>query len=225
MQIVNVTDIKIKTGVTKTGAKVGDPWELIIIIGDDGSEFTTFDKAAKEVGIGGIMELEPVIKAGKTNFTKFTIKKKGQAPARSATNISEETPVKRQSIEDQNRAGHITNLWIAGKITDDDSLVKKLRTWLEKIGTLVAEKTAESAETKTKKKDARQPLAEGNGVPPLKNIGELFARAAKFGLSTRDVCEAAGVGKREEITDFDAAWVLTAKKSASIIKSVQEANK
>lgn len=223
MQIVNVTDIKIKTGVTKTGAKAGDPWELIIIIGDDGSEFTTFDKAAKEVGIGGIIELEPVIKAGKTNFTKFTIKKKGQAPVLSATSTSEETPVKRQSIEDQNRAGHITNLWIAGKITDDDPLVKKLRTWLDKIGTPVAEKKAESGGAKTEKQ--RQPSADGNGAPPLKNVGELFARAAKFGISPRDVCEAVGVGKREEIIDFDEAWVATSNKFAATIKAVQEANK
>lgn len=221
MQIVNVTDIKIKTGVTKTGAKAGDPWELIIIIGDDGSEFTTFDKAAKEVGIGGIIELEPVIKAGKTNFTKFTIKKKGQALAPSAISNGEETPVKRQSIEDQNRAGHITNLWIAGKITDDDSLVKKLRTWLDKLGDPVTAKKSEPAPETTSK----QPSAEGNGAPPLKNVGELFARAAKFGLSTRDVCEAAGVGKREDIKDFDTAWVATAKKFAPAIKAVQEANK
>ena len=216
MQIVNVTDIKIKTGVTKTGAKAGDPWELIIIVGDDGSEFTTFDKAAKEVGIGGIIELEPVIKAGKTNFTKFTIKKKGQAPAPSVT--SEETPVKRQSIEDQNRAGHITTLWIAGKIKDEDQLVTKLRAWLDKLG--APEK--KPAPEKTGKKGAP---TEGNEVaPPLKNVGELFARAAKFGLSARDVCEAAGAGKREDIKDLDVAWVETAKKFAGTIKSVQEAS-
>lgn len=223
MQIVNVTDIKMKTGVTKTGPKAGDPWELIIIIGDDGSEFTTFDKAAKEVGIGGIIELEPVIKAGKTNFTNFTIKKKGQTPAPSASSAGEETPVKRQSIEDQNRAGHITTLWIAGKITDDDSLVKKLRAWLEKLDT--QEKKAASPMAKAEEKGAKAPSAEGNGVPPLKNVGELFARAAKFGLSTRDVCEAVGVGTREDIIDFDEAWKATAIKFASAIKAAQEASK
>lgn len=221
MQIVNVTDIKMKTGVTKTGTKAGDPWELIIIIGDDGSEFTTFDKAAKEVGIGGIIELEPVIKAGKTNFTKFTIKKKGQAPVPSVTTSSEETPVKRQSIEDQNRAGHITNLWIAGKIKDDDSLVKKLRTWLDKIGTPVAEKKVDAAPEKDEKKTTKPP-PEGNGAPPLKNVGELFARAAKYGISTRDVCEAVGVGKRDDITDLDVAWKATATKFAGTIKAAKE---
>ena len=213
MQIVNVTDIKIKTGITKTGPKAGDPWELIIIIGDDGSEFTTFDKAAKEVGIGGIIELEPVIKAGKTNFTKFTIKKKGQAP--SATSTSEETPVKRQSIEDQNRAGHITNLWIAGKIKDDDLLVKKLRTWLEKLGT--QEKKAESSIAKPS-----ATLPEGEDWPPLKDLGQLFTRAQSYGLSRRDVCESAGVGKAEDIIDFDEAWAATAKRFAGAIKVAAE---
>lgn len=179
MQTVNVTDIKVKTGVTKTGPKAGDPWELVIIIGDDGSEFTTFDKAAKEVGIGGIIELEPVIKAGKTNFTKFTIKKKGQAPAPSATN--EETPVKGQSIEDQNRAGHITNLWIADKITNGDELVKKLRTWLNKIDSSEIEKKAETSKIE---KDApkttaavTEPIPEG-GLP--KTTEELYDWIAKM---------------------------------------------
>ncbi len=152
MQIVNVTDIKIKTGVTKTGAKAGEPWELIIIVGEDGSEFTTFDKAAKEVGIGGILELEPVIKAGKTNFTKFTIKKKGQAPVASTNGgkadmttemWDEKQRIERDSIESQTRAERITELLIAGQVDWNDKLGMKLRTWLEKLGTSVGDKKAQ----------------------------------------------------------------------------------
>ena len=132
--------------------------------------------------------------------------------------------MKRQSIEDQNRAGHITDLWIAGKIADDDSLVQKLRIWLAKIDTPVAEKKAGPDEVKAKKTGGKAPSGE-NEAPPLKNVGELFARAAKFGLSTRDVFEAVGVGTREEIIDFNEAWIATAKKYANTIKSVQEGSK
>ena len=71
MQKVTVKDIKIREGI-----KNEKPWKLVIIIGDDGSEFTTFDAGAAEVGIGGVIELDPVIKAGKTNFTKFQILQK-----------------------------------------------------------------------------------------------------------------------------------------------------
>ena len=218
MQTVNVTDIKVKTGVTKTGAKAGEPWELIIIIGDDGSEFTTFDKKAKEVGIGGVMELEPVLKGGKVNFTKFTITKKGQAPAPSGTSNGGEAPEKRQSIEDQNRAGHITDLWIAGKIADDDPLVPKIRAWLDKLG--------DSKPSTTKASGSAGKKSEQNGkVPPLKDLGDLYTRAGKFGLSPRDVCEAVDVGKGEEIIDLDEAWVATAKKFEGTIKAYQEANR
>lgn len=104
MQTVNVTDIKVKEGIVKSGPKTGDPWELIIIIGDDGSEFTTFDKKAKEVGIGGVIELEPVIKAGKTNFTKFNIISKGKAAAPTPGPSGGDSPEKQESIENQVRA-------------------------------------------------------------------------------------------------------------------------
>lgn len=77
MQKVTVKDIKVKEGIVKSGQNEGKPWKLIILIGDDGSEFTTFDTGAAEVGVGGIIELEPVIKAGKTNFTEFKIIQKG----------------------------------------------------------------------------------------------------------------------------------------------------
>jgi len=78
---VTVKDIKVKTGISKSGKNEGKPWKLIIIIGEDGTEFTTFDAGAEEVGIGGVIELEPIIKAGKINFTEFKIIRKGaQAP-------------------------------------------------------------------------------------------------------------------------------------------------
>lgn len=72
MQKVTVSDIKIKEGMKGDRA-----WKLIIITGEDGSEFTTFDPKAAEVGVGGVIELEPVAKAGKINFTEFKILQKG----------------------------------------------------------------------------------------------------------------------------------------------------
>jgi len=66
---IKVKDIKVKTGTTSSGKNAGKPWKLIIITGEDGSEFTTFDTGAEEVGVGGVIALEPIIKAGKVNFT------------------------------------------------------------------------------------------------------------------------------------------------------------
>ena len=61
MQQVRVKEIKSKTGKIKTGARAGQDYELIIIIAEDGSEFTTFDTGIKEVGTGGLLELEAEI--------------------------------------------------------------------------------------------------------------------------------------------------------------------
>jgi len=59
--------------------------------------------------------------------------------------------------------------------------------------------------------------------PPLKNLDELLARAAKFGLSPSDVFLAVELEGVDEITDFDEAWKLTAKKFRGTIKAQQEA--
>ncbi len=61
--------------------------------------------------------------------------------------------------------------------------------------------------------------------PPLKNLGDLYTRAAKFGLSPSDVRGANGVSNGEEITDFDIAWKATATKFSATIKAQQESNK
>lgn len=61
------------------------------------------------------------------------------------------------------------------------------------------------------------------GAPPLANLGELYARAAKFGLSPGDICQAAGVIKGEDIIDWDEAWIATAKKFTATIKASQVA--
>ena len=167
MQIVNVADIKVKEGITKTGPKAGKPWELIIIIGDDNSEFTTFDKSAKEVGIGGVLELEPVIKAGKTNFTKFTIKKKGQAPAPVATSGGGDSLEKRQSIESQTRAYIIADLYKAEKLEAGSSQVKSLLVWLDKLGSPAKKPEAPKPEAT---KSTRSPVAEeSNRLPEEQN--------------------------------------------------------
>jgi len=110
---VTVKDIKVKEGTTKAGPNTGKPWKLIILIGEDGTEFTTFDASAQEVGVGGIIELEPVIKAGKINFTDFKIIQKGSfqapppprpegtAPAMTPDMWDKKQQVERHSIETQ----------------------------------------------------------------------------------------------------------------------------
>ncbi len=132
---------------------------------------------------------------------------------------NDDSPEKRKSIEDQNRAGHITNLWIAGKIPDDDSLVTKLRSWLNKIDSPAPEKPA----SQPVKKEAVTPPTERKGPPPLKTQADLRVRGEKFGISARDICNAVGVGSLEQIEDLNKAWKVTATRYAEKIKAAGKA--
>ena len=127
----------------------------------------------------------------------------------------EKAKLERDSIESQTRAERITELWIAGKIPDEDSLIPKLRAWLGKLGSDLPGPIQDTTE-------------EIGEAPPLKNLGHLYTRAAKYGLSPRDILSSVKevhpeISKAEEITDLDEAWVTTAKRFASTIKAAQEA--
>ena len=62
-------------------------------------------------------------------------------------------------------------------------------------------------------------------IPPLKNLGDLYTRVAKYGLSPRDICGACGVGAGAEITDWDDAWLKTAEKFKVQIKAFIDKSK
>jgi len=80
MQRVTVANIKTKTGTGGRG-----PWTLVILTGDDGAEFTSFDKALENLSKGTIIELEPEIttKDGKTkvNIKEWKLISEGTPPA------------------------------------------------------------------------------------------------------------------------------------------------
>ncbi len=123
MQQVRVKEIKSKVGKIKAGVRAGQDYELIIIIGEDGSEFTTFDTAIKEVGTGGLLELEAEIKNNKTNIITFKILEtstKAEAPPLPSAKESmtpelwaEKQQVERHSIETQVAFKGIIELAIA----------------------------------------------------------------------------------------------------------------
>ena len=132
---------------------------------------------------------------------------------------NDDSPEKRKSIEDQNRAGHITNLWIAGKILEDNGLVGKLKAWLNKIDSPTPEKPA----SQPVEKEAITPPTESKGPPPLKTQADLRVRGEKFGISARDICNAVGVGSLEQIEDLNEAWKVTATRYAEKIKAAGKA--
>ncbi len=81
MQKVTVASVKTKSG---EGGKSGT-WTLVIVTGEDGAEFTSFDKALTDLGKGAVIELEPEIttKNGKTkvNIKEWKLVSEGAPPA------------------------------------------------------------------------------------------------------------------------------------------------
>lgn len=73
--------------ILKTGTNKNGEWELIKVVSDDNTEYTTFDKAAKQ-GSGAILDFELIIKEGKLSFKECTVVKEGQASSSSETNQS-----------------------------------------------------------------------------------------------------------------------------------------
>lgn len=61
-----------ETKVLKTGTNKSGEWELIKVTSEDNTEYTTFDKKAKNL-TGAVIDIEPIIKEGKLSFKDFKV--------------------------------------------------------------------------------------------------------------------------------------------------------
>lgn len=137
---MQITVREAKVVSTGTGAK--GEWELIRVTSEDNTEYTTFDKAAKHLTVGSVIEFEPLIKAGKVSFKGFKVISEGQvssSPEAKPGGMSKEDwadkqRVERTSIENQVRAKLIVELRVAGIIDDKNALYQKCLIWLDKLG-------------------------------------------------------------------------------------------
>ena len=208
--------------LSKGTNKFGD-WILVKVTTDD-EEYTTLADGAEMLTPGTIINITDMDEDAKgKKFKKYEILEKGEASSSPAPNgemtnemWDAKAKLERDSIESQTRAERITELWIAGKINEDNELVGKLKVWLVKLG------SQEKAEPKAESKTVEELFEEEKDWPPLKDLGQLYTRAQAYGLCPRDVFESVGVGKGEEIIDLDEAWTATAKRFASAIKAVSE---
>ena len=132
------------------------------------------------------------------------------------------------SIESQSRANRITELWIAGTIKPEDPLVKKLRTWLEKLGEPVpftqapvvapaqqpAAKAAAASKEKTPDKDESS-QDEQEGTVSFKNVGEFLTQCNKqLGVDRSGVLQILGISDTTKIADLMEAFQTVRKKVA-----------
>jgi len=60
--------------VGKTGTSKQGDWELIIVTSEDGTDYATFEKSAKNLLPGVVIDIgEPIIKEGKCSFKEYTV--------------------------------------------------------------------------------------------------------------------------------------------------------
>ena len=68
MQKVEIADIQIKDGVGKKG-----PWKLTTLLNEKGARFSTFDHKARDLNVGDVVELEPIIEGEYINFSEWNL--------------------------------------------------------------------------------------------------------------------------------------------------------
>uniref|UniRef100_A0A6M3IVD3 Uncharacterized protein n=1 Tax=viral metagenome TaxID=1070528 RepID=A0A6M3IVD3_9ZZZZ len=135
MQITVKSAKVLKSGTSKSGE-----WELIGLTSEDGTNYTTFHKNAKNLTAGTIIDIgEPEIKEGKISFKEYKVVSEAPAPAGNGKSDSHQgmTPadwaekdrVQRLSIESQVAFKGIMEAFSAGQLKPDSQYVKTALDW------------------------------------------------------------------------------------------------
>lgn len=86
MQITVKSTKALKSGTNKNGE-----WELIGVTSEDGTNYTTFHKGAKNLSPGAVIEFEPEIKEGKVSFKEYKVISEGTpAPVNGKPDMTKE---------------------------------------------------------------------------------------------------------------------------------------
>ena len=205
---ITVKDSKVvKTGTNKSGE-----WELIRVISEDNTEYTTFDKKVKSLPNGSVIEFEPIIKEGKLSFKDFKVI--SEAPAKSngdqmsKEDWADKQRVERTSIENQVRAKLIVELRITGAIDDKSKLYQKCLEWLDKL----------DVQPKTKKpQDDKR--TDTSAVVKQATEEELFAEESSEQIDLDWLKESLETLRAKKIEAWTESNLLTYMKTAYKIES------
>ena len=210
-------------------------WHLVALVDAEDQEYTTFDLAVVDVGIGGVIEFDVEMKRGKANIAEgWKIISKGTpegeaAPApepktngkpdMSKDDWAEKDRLERLSIEQMSAWRGIVEL--AAKpdiklppdmITEFFDVLKNGLAWANNrlTTTTPAKTTTKTEKTVTKKEtEADKDFDELSSGSEFKNAAEFAARVKKdLGIYPSGICKKMGVDKIEEIADYQAAYEL-----------------
>jgi len=218
---------------------------------DDGKKWITWKKSLfPYIVAGATIDADTEIKDRKTEDATYTdrilheIYVEGKAVAWQAKQTYRsdgDSPEKRSSIEAQQAAQFVTQLWIAGKVQDDSPEVKGLKAWLlARLNPEGPQKPAEPAKTKppakagievatpgeitlavpkeqvsseqTKPKAKRDPMT-------IKNYTQLCKACHEdWGMQPKDVLDDLNVGSQSEITQTMPECYITIAAAREVPK-------
>ncbi len=192
-------------------------WHLVALVDAEDQEYTTFDLAVVDVGIGGVIEFDVEMKRGKANIAEgWKIISKGTPEGEAApapepkTNgkpdMSKDDWAEKDRLERWSRecntcfmgimelAGRTDLKLPADRIVDFDVVLGKALTWAENHLTTLAPwtgtTTTQKPATKTEKTTADKDFDELTSGSEFKNVGEFLTRVTKeLGITSTAICE------------------------------------
>ncbi len=217
-------------------------WHLVGLVDAEDQEYTTFDLAVADVGIGGVIEFNVEMKKGKANIAEgWKIVSKGtpegEAPPgpgpgkpNGKPDMSKDDWVLKDRLELWSREANACYMGLPELLKVDHEFIDGGKQkeaydaaleWANAHFTTKAPAPIAKATTETKaEKPATldkdwEKLASGSETPEFKNPGDFLTRATKeFGMTALGICIGLGVKEIAEVTDFTAAWAkLKASKA------------
>lgn len=191
-------------------------------VGDNKPTWLTDDKAArmsgfqaglKDLAPGDLINAELEVKGKYINIISFELLEKAQA--REAGHIAP-SGMTRAEIDSHINITALQcacNLAAAGKIALDEVLIEADRfgRWLKRIG---KPGIPELLPGEIARLESAPKSPDKVSEDKIKNVGDLYTRALKRGVSRRDINEIAGVGNEDELKakDLDQVWTEAQKR-------------
>ncbi len=226
---ITIKDIKVATGVVKSGQNQGNPWKLVIITGEDGKEYTTFEASAETLTVGTVLKLDKVTiteKDGKTkhDFKEYVVVSEptgGASPAPASLNgMTPDAWAEKDRLERRARASNtcfmgIMQLASTPNLNVNPKYLEKFEKAVEfAMDYAIVHLQPKTVEAKPEVKDQgdkdwQKIIDDGKVLTP-----EGFTKRCKdAGIPWLDVKAILGVNNVKEIANYAQAWA-TVKEEA-----------
>jgi len=209
------------TKIGRTGTNEKGDWELIVVTSDDGTDYTTFHKGAKNLLPGTVIEVgEVIIKNNKHSFKEYTVISAPTVPVVPVSNghgmtpelWSEKDKLQRQSIETQVCFKGIIELAASPNFEQWDKLNLALDAALDwALAHFQPVKGMPKVEKPQSDKAVNKPVTDPG---EFKDLGDFLTKVTKVTKLKRDeICTMLSINDVTEITDYAKDWaILTGKK-------------